>query len=185
MKRKKWVFGLMVIIFIAPMVASNWLYRHAGDLHLPTKNRGILINPPEYQTALHLLDHQQQLLAESYFQGTWWIMVLNEGTCDEACREQLHWLSRSFIALSKEKHRVRALVAIAPSTDLSFQAWLRENHPNVELAYLKGLPAFLNKQPGLILMDPLGNIMLRYTMEEDFNHCFKDLKWLLHNSQIG
>lgn len=185
LKKKHWVFLLLLVVFIMPIVLSNYLYRHAGEFNIPTKNRGILINPPEYRMALNIMDANQSPLAENYFEGKWWILILNgEPQCTDACQQQLHWLSQAFVALSKDQERIHAMLTL-PSPDVSFENWIKQNNPLIQVAYLKTLPPFLEGQSGLVLMDPLGNIMLKYRMDEDFNHCFKDLKWLLHNSQVG
>ena len=177
-KHSKFTFWFILALFVAPFVVATWLYAHAQDFHFKTKNKGVFISPPAQVAELNIQFPEE-------FNHYWWILLFQDRPCETECQNQLHWINQIHVALHKNQHRVHLLLAQKdPSPQLT--EWLSTNMPNLVLAPLKEpLPSFLEDKPGIAIMDPHGNIILRYPFETDPKDIFKDLKTLLHNSQIG
>lgn len=175
-KNSKFTFWLTLSLFLTPFIAASWLYAHADQFHFKTKNKGILITPPAQVANLET--------PVQNFHHHWWVLIFNNAPCETTCQEQLHWLHQIHIALHKHQTRVQLWMAqSALNPDMETQ--ILKSIPELTLIPLTTLPSFLDNEPGIAIMDPLGNIMMRYPFNTDPQNVFKDLKTLLHNSQIG
>jgi hypothetical protein len=169
MTHKKYTFWVLLSLFLLPFVAATWLYHHASDFTFNTKNKGTLLNP---------VHHVSELSLPQTLDNTWWILAITP-TCDIACEHTLFWLNQIQTALHKHSPRVQqALLQTKPNPGFTLP------YPRMQALSLTISPSFL-EEPAIVLVDPLGNIMMRYDWTADPNDIFKDLSLLLKNSQIG
>ncbi|MFW6093251.1 MAG: hypothetical protein ACODAC_04700, partial [Pseudomonadota bacterium] len=140
-----------------------------------TTNEGTLLDPPLSMADLEIRDEAGRALSRG---RTWWLWVVPAGPCDAPCREALHQLRQLHALLNRDASRVRrALVAeVRPSN-----ADLAREYP--KLSFLSGSLAPLER--GIYVVDPLGNVILHYPMEDAGEPVLDDLEHLLRVSQIG
>lgn len=140
-----------------------------------TTNKGTFVDPPQTMAALDIRDGRGRELMET---GTWWLWVVPQGPCSDACREALHQLRQLHVLLNRDAPRVRrALVTGQPAGSDA----LAQEYPKLE--FLTGDLTPL--APGVYIVDPLGNLVFRYTLGEAGEPVLDDLKRLLKVSQIG
>lgn len=176
---------LVAGIFALPIAASFIAY-HTLDLK-PTGNYGELLLPPATITS-----HAHARLDGSEFRfealrGKWVIVVSDSGACPQACRQKLDIVRRARLALGREAGRVaRVFVAddLAPPPAVTA--------PPFEGVEVVRTPAGLQLPPGatndrahIYLIDPLGNVMLRWPAAADAKRMLRDMKRLLKASQVG
>jgi cytochrome oxidase Cu insertion factor (SCO1/SenC/PrrC family) len=177
-KKSKFLFWFILALFIAPFIAATWLYAHAENFHFTTKNKGLFISPPAEIAELNIQFPEE-------FNHYWWILLFQNTACETDCQNQLDSIRRMHLALHKNQHRVHVLLA-QKDPSLQLREWLSAHVPGFLLTPINNsLPPFLEEQPGIAIMDPHGNIILRYPFNANPEDIFKDLKTLLHNSQIG
>lgn len=92
------------------------------------------------------------------FSGSWSILKTQTGVCDSACDQSMEPLRRVHDALGKEADRVQVIGLGSDKTSL---------------------------EPGIWIVDPLGNLVMRYAPEAELKDLLKDLKKLLKVSRIG
>lgn len=92
------------------------------------------------------------------FSGSWSILKTQKGACDAACDQSLEPLRRVHDALGKEADRVQVVGLGSDKTSL---------------------------EPGIWIVDPLGNLVMRYSLEAELKGLLADLKKLLKVSRIG
>ncbi|WP_296814030.1 hypothetical protein [Thiobacillus sp.] len=109
--------------------------------------------------------------------------------CDAACAWQLYLMRQTRIAQGKEQDRIERLWVVTDSG--TPDAKLLQAHPDLHVwrpanaAFVAQFPAAQNRVDHIYLIDPLGNLMLRFPAQADFDRMMKDLKLLLKASQIG
>lgn len=146
-------------------------------------SKGRLLNPIISADSLGLknLQGEQQSLAG---QEVWWLLVVSENTCVEACENALYLVRGAHVLLNKDMSRVRRawLSLQVASQEIEERASEIENkYP--ELHRFAGKLGAL--EAGVYIVDPLANIVLYYQYSEAGKPLLDDLKKLLKVSRIG
>ncbi|MEP6944105.1 MAG: hypothetical protein ABI981_14270 [Betaproteobacteria bacterium] len=125
--------------------------------------------------------------------GQWVLMVVTRDACSEACRQALYATRQARTIQGREQDRV-ARVWLSPADAAAPPDDLVRSHPGLSIARappqsLARLPLLprvgLEWQPTILLMDPRGNLVLRYRADADIKRLASDLGRLLRASQIG
>lgn len=127
-------------------------------------------------------------------QGHWVLVNLINGTeCPAACEDALYKSQQISLMMGKDISRLRRAVVLLQKTEtpvLSSQ-WMTDGHLLkllVTPALQEKLNTIVGNNPlndGLLLMDPLGNLMMKYPSGYDAYKVKSDLSKLLKISQIG
>ena len=182
--RSKFLF--LIGVFMVPVVAAYFAYfgwRPAGHA-----NYGELLKvAPLQSTAGKTLDaHHFDL---EVLQGKWVMVHVGPTSCDAACVNQLYLMRQIRITQGKEQSRIERLWvltdsgSIAPSL-LQEYAGMHVWRP-AHAGFAEQFPAGDGRASHLYMVDPLGNLMLRFPAQPDAKRMMKDLKLLLKASQIG
>jgi hypothetical protein len=188
---------VLLVLFIAPLALAFWLYYGSSWRPLRRTNHGELIQPvvtlpPLAPPAAAPGD----AAPASLFQGKWSLVVLAAGAgagslgCDADCRNALIYARQTWLSLGKLAPRVqRVLLAGAGCCD---REYLQREHtglitvPAADPAAARVLGAVpLPHDHAIFVVDPLGNLMMRYDVRQDPKGLREDLKKLLELSHIG
>ena len=182
--RSKFLF--MIGAFMVPVVAAYLAYfgwRPAGH-----SNYGDLLKVAPLQlTAGKTLDGTPYNLGA--LRGSWVMVHVGEGSCDAACAQQLYLMRQIRITQGKEQSRIERLWVVTDSGTPA--AALLRAHPGLHVwrptdaAFFAQFPAVQSPAEHVYLVDPLGNLMLRFPAQPDAKRMMKDLNLLLKASQIG
>jgi hypothetical protein len=178
--RGRWQFLLLLLVFAAPLGLAFWLYYGSAWRPAARSNHGTLIQP-----ARALPD--ARVLA-----GKWSLVVIGsgEGGCDSACRETLIFARQTWLSLGKYASRAQRI--LVSGSDCCDETYLQREHPGLVriLATTPGAQALRQAFPApqprtIFIVDPLGNLMMRYDAQADPKGLREDLKKLLDLSHIG
>lgn len=182
--RSKFLF--LMGVFMVPVVAAYLAYfgwRPAGHA-----NYGELLKVvPLQQTAGHALDGKPFNLDALH--GKWVMVHVGAASCDAACVQQLYLMRQIPITQGKEQSRIERLWVVTDNA--SPDAALLREHPGLHVwrpsdaAFVAQFPAAQSPAAHIYLVDPLGNLMMRFPAQPDAKRIMKDLKLLLKASQIG
>lgn len=174
---------LLAALFAAPLVAVYW-WTPGGSV-----NHGALIEPPLPLPALPLFtsDGASRSLAE--VQGKWTLVLVQRGPCTEICRRNLYNTRQVRLAQGRNARRVRVLL-LAADADSVPPAEVMGEHPQTEVwtadaAALARLASLFAAPGGVYLVDPLGNLMMRFDSAMNPSLMRKDLARLLRVSSAG
>ncbi len=193
-KRSRNTVLLLFAISVLPFVLAWYLAQHPEWFKAST-NRGELIIPvitTERDDFIGWDDFSRQNLKE--LTGHWvMINIVAEAPCDKACLKPLYQTRQLRLMMNKELTRIRRAVLFLTEVDRgSLEHWWRQDDRLLRLKPSAGLAQKIRKligQPAqngwLILMDPLGNLMMKYKPGFDPYDVKKDLSKLLRISQIG
>lgn len=177
---------LIFLAFAAPVVAaylSFYFWPPEGRI-----NYGELIKPAALPDAT-LRDSGGKELALSKLRGKWLILTVDNIDCDAVCDQKLFLMRQVRISLTKEMNRVeRVLLVRGPG---SVSAELLKKYPGMHVLYgadanlLRQFPPIADLADHIYLVDPLGNVMMRYPKNLDAAGLRRDLSRLLSVSQVG
>jgi cytochrome oxidase Cu insertion factor (SCO1/SenC/PrrC family) len=174
------IFAVCALPFAAALVAY-FLFPPAGRT-----NYGELLEPrPLPPVRLERLDGRAFALAE--LSGKWVMLHVDAADCGQPCRAKLFNMRQSRLAQGDNADRIERVWLVAgsgaPGPEL---ARLYEGAVVVRAApeLVAALPA-AEARDHVYLIDPRGNLMLRFPKDADPKRMIKDLQRLLKYSSIG
>lgn len=186
---------LITLLFLAPVVLGTGLYFGGWRPQGRALHHGELVQPvrPMTDIALRKVDGTESGLAT--LRGSWTLVTFSHLPCNEACRNNLYKMQQVRLTQGKDAGRVRR-VFITPAGGGDAAA-IETLYPGTQV--FTGAPAELqkaarefagdeksfNELERVYLIDPLGNLVLRYGADADPSGMRKDLARLLRLSQIG
>ena len=179
--------ALVILAFCAAPTVAAWLAYFVWPPQART-NYGKLVEPralsdPELRRPDGTPFHLSQL------RGKWVLLQVDSAACGEGCRRKLVYMRQARLALGKDAGRVER-VWLVDDDAVPDPAVLREHDGlTVARAPRSALLADLHAPEGaetyIFLVDPRGNLMLRFPGDPDGRRMLRDLSNLLRASRIG
>lgn len=173
----------LIAIFLLPIIASVIAYNFV-DLK-PTANYGELITPPLPVPAQRFTGRDGAPFRFQDLSGKWILVAADSADCEAACREKLATMRQARQAMGRNAERVELVLIIdgarAPSSAVL------EPFGGLRVAVTGGPAAsrVAGDPAHIYLVDPNGNVMMRWPAAPDGRRMVKDLERLLKASQIG
>lgn len=176
---------ILLAIMCLPVIVSYLLYFY--EYRPDSMNYGQLI---EIQKLSGSGVNQQDntIFRMKNVRGKWVMLSIDSGQCDEACQLKLYHMRQVRLVQNTEKDRIERLwliddnVPVASELSEKYEGTLFINAKDSEL--LDQIPSGDSQRNHIYLVDPLGNLMMRFPEDLDPTRMGKDIKRLLHVSQI-
>ena len=195
-KRNNRPFWALLALFGISYIAA-WVFYMSDDMlgMSKTSNYGELVSPvqPIGAIALQRMDGSQ--LNTKELRGKWLLISVGDSGCEQSCQENFYKMRQIRRAMAKDRSRVNRMFLM---TDNGQQASLQEKLKDYEgMEVIGGSGTAVKKLltilsiPGndikdrVFIIDPIGNLMMRYPSEAEPEEMLKDLKRLLKVSKIG
>jgi hypothetical protein len=184
----------LAALFVLPVAGSFWLYYGASWRPMGHVNRGELIRParPLPDVPLPIVSSAgERGTAVNVFSKRWALVYVGDGGCDRSCQYALYVMRQTWLALNHDAPRVeRVFLATgnccAPAALSSAQAGLIAQDASVSSGgKLVAMFPREDREEMIFLVDPLGNLMMRYDLRRDPKALLQDLRILLQLSHIG
>lgn len=176
---------LLASIFLLPMVASFVAYRFLRPD--ATANYGELLLPPAQITSQPFDDPAGGTFRFEDLRGQWVLVTSGPGACDAPCQGKLRAMQQVRTSLGRNASRVARVFVVddlaAPDGGLpsAFEGLrIARTRPGLPLP-----PGAAKDRAHIYLVDPRGNVMMRWPAEPVLPRMKKDLDRLLKASQIG
>jgi cytochrome oxidase Cu insertion factor (SCO1/SenC/PrrC family) len=121
--------------------------------------------------------------------GRWVFVTVDSGACDDYCQNKLWKMRQVRLTQGKYLERIERVLLVhdaqnvAPGVIKEYEGmWIAGTQGN---AILKAFPYRDLQRNHIYLVDPLGNVVLRYPKDADPSRMKKDLTRLLRVSRIG
>lgn len=188
----RWKMLAILGICAAPVIASYIVYYGGFAEKMGRNNYGAILDPrqlPMPELSARTLDGKPTSL-EAY-KGKWLMVKSGPGACDEACRRQLFAMRQLRLMQGKEMDRVERVWLVTDDTPLDTILLREYDGMRVLRVNAAALARWLPVEGGesasghLYLIDPLGNLMMRFPVDPDPAKVKKDIAKLLKASAIG
>jgi hypothetical protein len=163
----------LAVVFIAPVLFAYLAY-FGGWFQGGSKSKGEVIAEPWHIDDLRVTDSSFGKWVDSPYMGKWnWLLVMDDNQCLEQC--QINWflLQQTHLGLAKNVEKNNFLLVLNDS-ELELEGeWASIDVMQTEMSgqrilLNKGELRGLNSKPmpanGIYLVDPLGNIFMRYDL---------------------
>jgi hypothetical protein len=177
--------ALLGALFLIPLVAAFWMYYGASWRPAQRTNHGELILP------MRQLPRTSASYGAKTFTHLWSLVYVGAGTCDDACANALYVMRQTHLALNNDMERVQRIF-VASGDSPARESLLRE-FPGLVVIQARGLDCeeLLRQFPAddrghaIFIVDPLGNLMMRFDARTNPAGLREDLLRLLKLSNIG
>jgi len=179
---------LILAVCLAPVVASYFTYY----VIKPTtrNNYGTLLDAEKYpMPRLGAVGTDGKSAELTDYKGRWLLMQVDSGECNQVCKVKVLDMRQVRLTLGKEKERVeRVWLVIDDKPIAPVVAQMAEGMHVLRVkpeAVKAWLPADGAPSDYLFVIDPLGNLILRYPKAANLYKLKADLTKLLTASSIG
>jgi hypothetical protein len=115
--------------------------------------------------------------------GKWVLVSFDDAACGAYCERKLYFMRQIAKAQGKEQARVERLWVITGPGTPRAELLVAIEGTQISRTTPDGFPG--NPLDHIYLVDPLGNLMMRFPLEPDPSRMLKDLQRLLKYSRIG
>lgn len=180
----------ILLVCAAPVIASYFTYyviRPEGRT-----NYGTLLQPLPDVTGLSGAGLDGAPAGLKQLGGKWLLVTGAGASCDAACEHRLYLLRQLRLTTGKDRDRVERAWIVGPGTEVP--ARLLAEHEGLVVIRARagamaaaGFPSEGGDAPEshIWIVDPLGNLVMRYPVDPDPSRMKKDLLKLLKASRIG
>ena len=190
-RKGRWKLFAVIAICASPLIASYLTYyviKPEGRT-----NYGALLDPRAYPipAALGTASLEGKPVALDDYKGKWIMLQVSDADCQEPCRKRLHDMRQLRLAQGKDMDRIERVWLI--TDDKPLETILMREYDGTHMLRAKpdALKAWLPADEGTVpadhiyMIDPLGNLMMRFPKDADPNKMKKDISKLLKASRIG
>lgn len=125
------------------------------------------------------------------YKGKWMLLQVHSSDCQSDCEKKLHDMRQLRLAQGKEMTRLERVWLVTDNQPLQMPRWQEYQGTQLLRVDLAVVQSWLPVEKGtvasdhLYVIDPLGNLMMRFPKNADPNKIKKDLAKLLRASRIG
>ena len=178
-RKGRWQLMLILLMVIGPMALATFMYKLQFWVPDSRSYHGELIGNGQTRADIGVQADEQR----------WQLLVTAPAACAADC-QQLVYLARQLqIGLGRDASRASHALASAQPVGADYDAKLKVEYPQLQ-RYSLDLPSYIkgaqsNDTPHLWIIDPHGNLVLRYDPTVKGKDLLNDLRHLLKLSNIG
>jgi len=190
-RRGRWVLLLLALVSAAPVIASYLAY-YVFKPSLGTTNYGTLVEPQRpIPESLVVTDEAGKPMKLASLRGVWLMIVADTSACDKACATKLYFMRQIRATQAGERQRI---VTVWLRTDgLPVPDAIKTAYADTRMlvADPASVAAWLPAENGtrdtdhIYLVDPNGNLMMRFPKDPNPSKIKGDVTKLLKISSIG
>lgn len=169
---------LILLVALGPMILATSMYRMQFWVPDSRSYHGQMIGDGLSRGDLGADADEQR----------WQLLVSVPAECDQDCRQLVYLARQIQIGLGRDASRASHALAAAQPLPSDYQAQLAREYPQLQ-RYSLDMTRYSQRvsQPGaqLWIVDPHGNLVLRYDAKVNGKNVLTDLRHLLKLSNIG
>lgn len=186
---------LMLLLVCASPVIASYLTYYVFKPEGGKTNYGALIEPQRPLPAVAVRDERGVSVPLDSFKGKWLLVSADGAACGEACAKKLFTIRQIRAGQGNDRIRIVPVWLITDDAPVDARLTSAYNEPYAGVRFLRidresarnWLPPAPDEpvEATLYLVDPLGNLMMRFPRDPDPKKVQSDLNKLLKFSHIG
>jgi cytochrome oxidase Cu insertion factor (SCO1/SenC/PrrC family) len=188
---------LVVFVFLLPVVSATYLYVTGWRPTGKSLQHGELVQPARPVSNVELISVDGAPYRLSTLHGKWALVYFGPLPCAPDCQNNLYKIQQVRLAQGRDAARVERVMIMTDGDAAALREIMRQYPGLIAVhgarASLQVLMRDFASSPGtaldvsgrVYLIDPIGNLVLRYAPDADPSGMRKDLARLLRLSQIG
>ena len=178
-RKGRWQLILVLLVAIGPMILATSMYKFKFWVPENRSFHGELFGNGQSRADLGVQADESR----------WQLLVSAPQACEAQCQHLVYLARQIQIGLGRDASRASHALAAAQPLDAGYSARLAREYPQLQ-RYPLELPRYQKTAPGieapqLWIVDPHGNLVLRYGVDVNGKDLLKDLRQLLKLSNIG
>ncbi|MFZ5937621.1 hypothetical protein ACOKS3_22675 [Pseudomonas sp. HS6-2] len=169
---------LILLVVLGPMILATCMYKLQFWVPDGRSYHGVMIGNGESRADIGIAGEDER----------WQLLVSAPEACTEECQRLVYLVRQIQVGLGRDASRASHALAAAQPLDSDYQALLGREYPQLQ-RYPLDAQRYLQKVgetgPQLWIVDPHGNLVLRYDGKVNGKHVLDDLRHLLKLSNIG
>lgn len=177
--RGRWKLIAILAVVVMPMILATAMYQWRFWVPTERTYHGQLIGDGSTRDDLGVQAQESR----------WQLLVTAPEGCDADCQQLVYLARQIHIGLNREAQRASHAIAVTTPLPEDYADKLTREYPQLaryaldEQQYRRQAPQIT--QPALWIIDPHGNLVLRYDASAQGRSILKDLQLLLKLSRIG
>ena len=192
-KKSRVTLLVLFIVFFGPLLVAMVMFAVRGQFSfLSADSYGTLIHPAQPIVRFDFETNSQSKQSLEFLQGKWTYLYYAENPCGLQCEAALFKIRQIRLAVGKDSNRVQYLLLATSKNSSPIQKNIFARHKNLITGKLLNWKTTLEAQKqeqlqvGFIyVIDPVGNLMMKYDVDATSKGMLGDLKKLLRISNIG
>ena len=182
-KKTRRMFLLLGTISLAPIVGSLLLY-YFWKPQAFTNYGELLAAAPLAGVTISAKDDKPLRIDE--LRGNWIFLTVDSGNCDDYCQSKLYVMRQIRLTQGKDQERIERVWLIPdgvpppPGIEAEYRGTRAVLLANGD--FLAHLPVADSPRDHIYVIDPLGNLMMRFPRDVDPQRMKKDVEKLMKNS---
>jgi cytochrome oxidase Cu insertion factor (SCO1/SenC/PrrC family) len=188
--RNPYTIWFVVLAFVAPVALAYIMY-FTGAM-TTYSNHGEILNPLVDISRFELKDSAGKDIDREKFTHQWVLISFVGSECSEQCNARLYDSRQVHKSLGEDQERIDRMIVHLDRPSAELSRLIAAEYPQAINVYgdEQKISAALGKNAQLrnnviYIMDPIGNVMMRFTQDQSKKDLKADLKKLLKVSQIG
>lgn len=169
---------LILFVVLGPMILATFMYKLKFWVPEGRSYHGVMIGNGEGRADIGIYAQDER----------WQLLVSAPEACAEECRQLVYLARQIQVGLGRDASRASHALAAAQPLAADYQALLGREYPQLR-RYPLDVQRYVQKVgevgPQLWIVDPHGNLVLRYDAKVNGKHVLDDLRHLLKLSNIG
>lgn len=187
---------IILAVFAVPVLLSSMMY-FGGWRPSATGNHGELIQPAHFIEDRNMLSLDGMPIKFSDLHGKWTMLYFDTAACPDECIDRLYFMRQTHHSQGKYLDSIQRVFVLTDDKSVNNLKSKLAEYPDMKiLTASKDVLSSLIKEFGLdtsndvagrniFLLDPLGNLMMRYRSNVDPAGVRKDMERLLKYSAEG
>ncbi|NRO94582.1 cytochrome C oxidase subunit I [Paraburkholderia sp. NMBU_R16] len=190
-RRGRWVLLLLALVSAAPVIASYLAY-YVFKPSLGTTNYGTLVEPQRpIPEGLVVTDESGKPMKLASLRGVWLMIAADTSACDKACATKLYFMRQIRATQAGERERIVTIWLRTDQSPVPDAIKTAYADTRMLVADPAAVAAWLPAETGthdtdhIYLVDPNGNLMMRFPKNPNPSKIKGDVTKLLKWSSIG
>ncbi len=180
---------VMIAVFAAPIIAAWFFYFNPEYLPSGRANKGELIEPViPLSAGLGLITPEGTEFDLDRLAGRWTLVYLAAGECGTDCSKHLIAMRQIRLALGQSQLSMERLLVLTDPTAKALAEELAAELDGMQVALINKGDGALEQSLGegalgrIYILDPMGNLMMRYAADAPAKDTLTDMERLLKAS---